>query len=480
MVFGGIILVASAAIRLYRLDHFSYGLDEVLQGFWIRGTWAFFWKSLRFDAVHPPLDYLVSRGIEQLDPVPWARKLPAVLWGVGTVAALGTLVGRRAGRTAGLLAALLLAFAPFHVRYSQELRPYSLALLLLCLSLLALDRLIERPNVLRLAVLYLASLATAYALYLAALVLGIAAAAMLVDEAFATEEGRRRTARKLLVWSPLFLAALWLAYLPWWPVVLEASRRSPMAERVSFSLDRADRLVSFFAFAWDDGPRLGLPGLLFVGLVAAGTWLGLCRSGHRFLVLWAWGGLAAIEVLGRLHPHFDFARRFLPAGPALLALAAVAIAELASSPVRRALGALLAAAVLALDTRSLTVYFRAGRADWRPLARFLAAQPAEERIFTENQYSQLCVAYYVCGPDWLWRGGEGFRPVWNIDGDLPSLMSSWPAGTTGWLVLAGEPRRQTLRSWVKTFPATEFPPAEGAVLHRLDPGLRDAAFGIRR
>src|ERR1700694_2059559 len=97
LVLGSIVLALAAAVRLFHLDRFSFGLDEVLQGFWIRGTRDFFWKSLRFDAVHPPLDYLVARGVEQLDPAPWARKLPDVLWGVGTVAALGALVARRAG-----------------------------------------------------------------------------------------------------------------------------------------------------------------------------------------------------------------------------------------------------------------------------------------------------------------------------------------------------------------------------------------------
>jgi len=116
VVFGGLILAAAAAVRLFRLDHFSYGLDEILQGFYIRGSWDFFWKSLRFDAVHPPLDYLVSRSVEHLDPTGWQRKLPAVAWGVGTVAALGILVARRAGWTVGLVTAVLLAFAPFHVR----------------------------------------------------------------------------------------------------------------------------------------------------------------------------------------------------------------------------------------------------------------------------------------------------------------------------------------------------------------------------
>src|SRR5206468_5787020 len=102
------------------------GLDEILQGYMIQGDWKSFWGSLRFDAVHPPLDYLIARGVEVFVPANWARKLPAVFWGVGTVAFLGALVTRRVGQAAGLLTALLLALAPFHVHYSQEFRPYSL------------------------------------------------------------------------------------------------------------------------------------------------------------------------------------------------------------------------------------------------------------------------------------------------------------------------------------------------------------------
>src|SRR6266487_5648140 len=63
-----IILAAAAEVRLYRLDHFSYGLDEILQSYMIQGTSESFWKSLKFDAVHPPLDYLVARSVEALGP----------------------------------------------------------------------------------------------------------------------------------------------------------------------------------------------------------------------------------------------------------------------------------------------------------------------------------------------------------------------------------------------------------------------------
>jgi hypothetical protein len=475
----GAIAIAGAALRLYRLGFFSYGLDEILQAYWIHGSWKFFWSSLRFDAFHPPLDYLLDKLVEALHPSDAARKLPAVAWGVGAVVALGLLLRRRGGPAAGLTAACLLAFSPFHVRYSQELRPYSLALLLLCLSLVALERLLERQTVLRLASLYLAALATAYTLYLAALVLGIAGFALLLEDARAPDSARRRAARRCLAGSPVFGLALWIGYLPWWPVLVAASRRPPAAPVAPLTWARADRILSFFAFAPDDGYRLGGGGLLFLGLVAAGAGIAYRRRGLRFLAAWAGGGLLLIEALGRLHPHYDFSRRFLPAGLALPALAALPVAALVGSRVTRMIGAIVLAAVLVLDFAGLRTYFRQGRADWRPLAGYLRREAApDERVFTENQYSQLCVAFYLVGPQWLFEATAGGRPsrsVVNVEGRIGRLEAAWRPGRRAWLVLAGEPAAEALRRWASVFPALSFPQSERAVLRRLDPALREAA-----
>lgn len=464
------------AVRLYRLDHFSYGLDEILQGFWIQGTWDFFWKSLTFDAVHPPLDYLIARGVEVFGPADWARKLPALLWGTATVAVLGALIGRRAGRTAGLLAALLLAFAPFHVRYSQEFRPYALGLFLLCLALLFLDLFLERPGVLRMLVLYLASLATAYTLYVAAAVLGLAAAAMLAEDSFDQDPSRRHAARRFLARSPVFLILLFLAYLPWLPVVMEAARRAPMAPRPPLTPWRFVRILSFFAFTAADGRAPGLSDALLLLLALAGGWAACRIPRLRFLVVWAAGGFVFLECLGQIHPHFDTPNHFLPAGVAIPALVAVLLSVLQRPKRALSVVSVVLVLLLAFDGRALASYFREGRADWRPLARFLKSRPRRERIFTENQYSELCVAFYVEGSQWLYRGGRLGRDVWNLDGEIVRLTWSWKPGSTGWLVLAGEPVHEPLRQWAAAFPAFPFPTAEGAVLHRLDPARRDAVF----
>ncbi len=469
------IVLAGFALTLLHLGRFSYWLDEVLQTFWISGDWPYFWKSLRFDAVHPPLDYIVDKLLESLHPSDAARKLLPAFWGAGGVAALGVLLARRGGPTLGLTGAALLAFAPYHVRFSQELRPYSLALFLLVLALLALDRFLESPGAGRMAALYLACLATAYTLYAAGVVLAIAAAALLAEDALSGAPRRRRPARRFLAWSPLFAAGLALAYLPWWPVVLTAMRRPPMAPRAPATLERADRVASFFAFAWDDGAALSAGGYFFLLLVACGVWIAAARPGLRFLAVWALGGVAAIEALSQLHPHFDASRRFLPAGPAIAALAAASLAAMLARPAARLPGAALLAAVLVLDARALQIYFRQGRTDWRPVAEFLRREAApSERVFAENQHAQLCVAYYLVGPRWLYDAMEGRNPhrsVVSLGGDPGMLARAWRPGERGWLVLAAGPEDPAVRRWSASFPTATFSSAGAAMVRRLDPVL---------
>ncbi|MEP6800720.1 MAG: glycosyltransferase family 39 protein [Acidobacteriota bacterium] len=472
------------ALRLFRLDHFSYGLDEILQVYWIKGSWAFLWKSIRFDAVHPPLDYVIGRALEPLHPADWARKLTDVLWGTATIPAIGLLLRRRAGESAGAIAALLLALAPFHVRYSQELRPYALALFLLSLALLSLDRYLERPGLTRIVVLYAASLATAYALYFAAVVLALAAFAMLAEDALGADPSRRSAARRFLLTSPLFCAALAAAYLPWWPVVLEASRRPPIAARAPVTLARADRVFSFFLFAPDGGHPLQTPGTLYLLVVLFGAVVAAARDRLRFLLAWAFGGIAVIEILGQIHPHYDAVRRFLPGGLGLIPLAAVALGGLWERKRWRLVALLVAFGIAAGDLRSLGTYFREGRADWRTLGRAVRALPPGEPVFTENPYSQLCTAFYGVGERWLYeqmtRGTAKIgRPILNLEGEIPRLTWSWAPGTRAWLVLAGNPVHPALRAWAGQFPTTSYPAAERAVLVRLEPALREQALAGR-
>ena len=145
--------------------------------------------------------------------------LPVAL-GVATVVLLADLAAR-AGRRAGLAVAVIAACSPLHVRFSQELRPYSLGLFFLVLALWLAERAARRadrrlrpagPGPLWgcIASLYVAALAPL-------------PAALLALEA---HRGARPTGRDLARFGLAAAAAL-IAFLPWLGVLGERrSRRS--------------------------------------------------------------------------------------------------------------------------------------------------------------------------------------------------------------------------------------------------------------
>jgi hypothetical protein len=170
------------------------------------------------------------------------------------------------------------------------------------------------------------------------------------------------------------------------------------------------------------------------------------------------------------HSDFDSIFHWLAAGLGLSGLAGVGLASMLRTRVAWPLKALLLAAVMVVDVRSLGSYFRSGRPDWRPVVRYLSSTPAGERIFVENPYTLFCVAHYLCGPDWPPCKKAGNREVLDVHGDLPTLVQAWHRDSDAWLVLAAGPASEALRSWSSQFPSIRFPTAEGgggALVRRL-------------
>jgi dolichyl-phosphate-mannose-protein mannosyltransferase len=456
-----LILVAAAALRFYRIGHFSYWLDEILETYLVRESWPGLWRTLSWQAFNAPLDYSVLKLLEALHPSDAVRRIPAAIWGVGCVSSLGALLTRRAGRAAGWAAAGLLAIAPYHVHYSQEVRPYSLGLFLLAASLLSLERFLEKPTASRFLVVFSASLATMYALYLATLLLAVTAAALVLEDAFDPDPRRRSTARSFVKWSPLYAAALALAYVPWWPVILRVLRSSPMSQASPWGWNRIARWISYFGFGSRDWEPLGPGGILFAILVAAGGILALKTSRLRFLLVWGFAGLALIEILEYRKPTYDSIFHSLPAGLGMTALAGVALGRFLSGRSPALARIAVAAFVLLFDGRSLLSYFREGRPDWRPLAERLASTPAAERIYVANQYTQLCLGYYIVGPDWLCCKRADQRPILNVEGDASKVAADWDRTRPAWLVFPGGETFRVLDEWSAKYSSERFPSAEG-------------------
>ncbi|HXV45009.1 MAG TPA: glycosyltransferase family 39 protein, partial [Anaerolineae bacterium] len=125
----GLTLIALGfALRLYALAAESLWYDELLQLDIAQGALGSILPQLPRHA-GVPLDYLISHFWIQLGRGDnWVR-LPAVMIGTLTLPVAYQLGRTLLGKGEGLLLMALLALSPFHVRYSQEARPYALVVL---------------------------------------------------------------------------------------------------------------------------------------------------------------------------------------------------------------------------------------------------------------------------------------------------------------------------------------------------------------
>ncbi len=130
------VLLLALTFRLI-LSHQSFWLDEAASLSIARLPLPQLFSAITND-FHPPLYYLLLHFWLQLGLTQeWFLRLPSILFGVASVYFLFLITQTlKTKRTSSLpiIAALLLAINPLHVYYSQELRMYSLNILLSILS----------------------------------------------------------------------------------------------------------------------------------------------------------------------------------------------------------------------------------------------------------------------------------------------------------------------------------------------------------
>jgi mannosyltransferase len=139
-------LVVGTALRMYMLGVKSLWLDEAFSVEVARMPLPAFLRTVWWGEANMTLYYVFLRfWIHLGDSELWLRCLSAVV-GVLTIAATYAFGKTFLNRRAGLAAAALLALHSYHIRYSQELRAYTLVTLLVVLSTYAFLRLLEAPD----------------------------------------------------------------------------------------------------------------------------------------------------------------------------------------------------------------------------------------------------------------------------------------------------------------------------------------------
>src|SRR5947209_1490856 len=132
----GIVLLA-AALRLWRIGHQSYWLDEAFTANIVRRDFGGMLDAVRHTESTPPLYYVLAWLWERVSGWHEAglRSL-STLFGVAAVPAAYAAARVLLTERAALISAALFAVNPYFVWYSQEARSYSLLVLLSTLSLL--------------------------------------------------------------------------------------------------------------------------------------------------------------------------------------------------------------------------------------------------------------------------------------------------------------------------------------------------------
>ncbi len=137
------ITAAGCLLRVWELGQKGLWLDEAFSVWlaWQPITPMVAWVA-QVDQ-HPPLYYLLLHfWIQIAGDTPASVRLLSALFGTATIPAVFLVSRRLLGVRPALIAAFILALSPFHVRFAQETRMYTLLALNASLALLALTHLL--------------------------------------------------------------------------------------------------------------------------------------------------------------------------------------------------------------------------------------------------------------------------------------------------------------------------------------------------
>lgn len=378
----GILATAAILLRQAGQRNWSYWLDEAMQVSYVRGSLRDLWVAVRFDGVHPPLDYLVTWAAYHLGDgrEPVLRLMPS-LW-MTLAAVLAFLLSGGVERPARSLAAgLFLLGTPLGIYLGQEIRPYALAILLVTLVATLLEPVATLTRR-RLAWASVASTLAVLTLYLTAVPLAVLWGSVLWHA----------RSRRALFLETLLASGLPAATLGGWLWLVRASiARHEERFPVDLSLSGLGSLANGL-LAWrEECPRLLAGAVLPAVLIGLGLFATSRRRSWRQPALLLATTLGVVALLA-LAQHWIDVR--------YLALALVPCGVLFGEgvdfvlPDRPRTRAALLGLFLALHTPAYLENLRSARPNWRQVATYLSFQDGvgvRGDIYGLDDWSYLCL-----------------------------------------------------------------------------------------
>ncbi len=277
------VLLVAVFMRLPFLSS-SFWLDEAAQA--IESSRPL-WQQHRIAwDFQPPLLHYVTHFMLYVSNTEWWLRLTSVAAGLGSIVFLYTLLRKKVSTPIAILSSGLVAIAPFHIFYSQELRPYALAGFFAVASWYFLIQAIQKSQSKTWVLFTIMSILGMYSMYLYPFVLLSQVLFILIEH----KKMIRSMGNALLVvllcflpWIPFFIEQLqvgmsWTELLPGW----SAAVATPQLKAIPLVFIKfITGQVEFSKQTWER--ILLIPaGILFL----LGAWRAWQEKKVRFLLYW--------------------------------------------------------------------------------------------------------------------------------------------------------------------------------------------------
>ncbi len=389
------LLLFALILRLHNLGFESLWMDELRQVSYYPHSFG----QIIHDAAsqqQPPLDYWLGHLVHYFSSSDFAVRLPAALFGVGTVFFLTIIVAEICSWPVALGTGLIAALLPFNIYYSQEARPYAIAVFFLCGVLWSLDRMLadDGRSWTRVGLLFIFSTCFLLTRSLSPLVVTVILFAILASHycILITREGFSMTGKQeRIVIACIVLMLALLIYYPYFMTILSQGGRYISDTSVSFNIQslwtgiiKLNFTPIWRAFIVQSEP-LGIPILILILFFPLLAWKHKLFH-NNLLLIYCTILLPSATLLNIFIFQIKTKSPFRPPYaiyllPLALILAAVAFQDLwnlanrirASRMIRLIL--LLLAAFFILRTANATMAFKTMRrkTDWRGVASFLSS-----------------------------------------------------------------------------------------------------------
>lgn len=359
----------------------SLWFDEAFSVALTRLDWTSMWHVITQQEANMMLYYALLHFWLQLGTGEFVARAASTVFAVATLVPLYALGRHLLGQRQAAIAVMLMVVNSFFVRYAQELRGYSLVLLLTTTASYLFLIAIEKPSWKRWGVYVVVSALAVYAHFFGALVVAAHALCLVVSR------------RRQISWAN-FAVLYGLIWLLISPLVWLSWGRSVLGWIIAPSLGTVYRLFG----ALTGGGRTLLWTYFAVCVVAvASTMVG--RPGYRrgswnkvFLLSWLLVPLITTFVVSITFKPIFVPRYLIVMLPPLVLLAASGIVALPRSWLRITTFIVM----LALSIRGLVGWYKASPTeDWRSASAYVlsTARPGDGMVF-EAPYVRIPFEYY--------------------------------------------------------------------------------------